>query len=346
MRPEPRLLVACLLVPFVAACPGAPVEGGEGSSSGGAESSTTEDAPTGGMTGIMTTDNTTGTTAPETTDASSSSTEPDPTTETSESTGDAPGVVVEGLMQPESIVVDVVDGVYLISNINGVDPGADDGNGFISRVGPDGTMLDLMWIAGGGDVNLSAPKGMAIHEDTLYVADIDRVHRFDRVSGAHLGAVAIDGAMFLNDVVADPFGIVYVSDTATNKIHRIDGDTAVEFLASSDINGTNGLLYKNMTLYAVGYNAGEMFEIPVEAGVASPIHTFAAGGLDGIAEVADGFLVSSWDAQAVYKLSADFSASEPLVEGVQSPADIAVDPATNQLLIPQLELGRALFVAL
>lgn len=84
-------------------------------------------------------------------------------------------VEVTGFSTPESVVHDAVDDVYLVSNING-EPLAEDGNGFISRVTPDGEVEALRWIDGEADgVELNAPKGMAVLGDTLYVADIDCV---------------------------------------------------------------------------------------------------------------------------------------------------------------------------
>jgi hypothetical protein len=50
-----------------------------------------------------------------------------------------------GLSTPESVLHDAVADVYLVSNING-SPLGKDGNGFISRLAPDGSLLELKWI--------------------------------------------------------------------------------------------------------------------------------------------------------------------------------------------------------
>ena len=49
--------------------------------------------------------------------------------------------------------------------------------------------------------------------DTLFVADIDAVRLFHRLTGAPLGARAIAGAGFLNDVAVGSDGSVYVTDS-------------------------------------------------------------------------------------------------------------------------------------
>ena len=113
--------------------------------------------------------------------------------------GQAP-IPVGDMSTPESALHDPEADVYLVSNING-GPGDRDDNGFISRVSPDGQVLDLKWIDGADPgVTLHAPKGSAVYGDRFYVADIDVVRRFDRTSGAPLGAWAVPNAGFLNDV--------------------------------------------------------------------------------------------------------------------------------------------------
>ena len=67
-----------------------------------------------------------------------------------------------GLDGPESVLYDGVDDVYLVSNIKG-QPLTKDDDGFISRIAPDGRVLQLKWIDGASrGVTLNAPKGMGL----------------------------------------------------------------------------------------------------------------------------------------------------------------------------------------
>lgn len=126
---------------------------------------------------------------------------------------DVVAVMDGGFQQPESVLHDSVADVYLVSNLDGTPLDRDD-NGFISRVAPDGRVLQARWIAGGQNgVTLHAPKGTGIRGDTLYVADIDVVRRFNRVTGVPLGEIAIPGATFLNDIAVGADGSLYVTDT-------------------------------------------------------------------------------------------------------------------------------------
>ena len=68
-------------------------------------------------------------------------------------------IPVGDMSTPESALHDPEADVYLVSNINGGPCDRDD-NGFISRVSPDGQVLDLKWIDGADPgVTLHAPKG-------------------------------------------------------------------------------------------------------------------------------------------------------------------------------------------
>ncbi|HEX2121212.1 MAG TPA: PQQ-dependent sugar dehydrogenase, partial [Thermoanaerobaculia bacterium] len=102
---------------------------------------------------------------------------------------------VEGLRGPDSVLHDEEQDVYFVSNVDGA-AAEKDGKGFISRVEPDGRVAEPKFIDA-----LDAPKGMAIRGIELWVADIDRLRVFDRVTGAPLRTIdlAPHGAVFLHD---------------------------------------------------------------------------------------------------------------------------------------------------
>ncbi|WP_434417962.1 SMP-30/gluconolactonase/LRE family protein [Nannocystis pusilla] len=309
------------------------------------DAATTDDTSTGSTTGepttVAPTEPTTETTSTGEPDTTSTSTgEPGTSsTTTDETTGDenAP-IVVEGFSHPESILIDPVDGVYLVSNIGG-NPDAVDDNGFISRVLPDGTVEELQWISGEtGDFTLDAPKGMAIVDDTLYVADITAVRKFDRVTGEHLGDIEVEGASFLNDLSPDENGNVYVSDTNNNAIHKIDPQDDVSLLFADDsFAGPNGLSVEGDVLHVVGFNGQHIWRMGLEDPKPYSVALLPQGGLDGIVQTGFGWLVSSWDAEAVYFRS-DIAQRdvENVIENISSPADIEYDAVNSRILVPRL----------
>jgi DNA-binding beta-propeller fold protein YncE len=72
-----------------------------------------------------------------------------------------------GFKQPESAVFDRAAGAIYVSNVNG-DAMKKDGNGFISKLGPDGKVVAIEWIKG-----LDSPTGLALANGKLYAADVD-----------------------------------------------------------------------------------------------------------------------------------------------------------------------------
>ncbi len=248
---------------------------------------------------------------------------------------------------PESVLHDRVADVYLVSNING-DPLGKDGNGFIARVSPDGTVLDAKWIAGGvNGVNLDAPKGMAIVGDILYVSDIDVVRTFNRETGAAVGTWPIAGATFLNDMASGPDGSVYVSDmgfTATaegwgesgsDAVYRLGPDGEAMVVAKDPSLGRpNGLAVDANGIVVVTFGTGDVYRLDPSTGARTDLPKPAAGQLDGVELLPDGgMLVSSWAGSVVYRLVGT-DAYGVAVDSVTSPADIGYDAQRGRVLIP------------
>ena len=257
-----------------------------------------------------------------------------------------------GLSSPESVLYDSASDTYLVSNINGSVFAKDD-NGFITRLAPDGRVVALRWIAGGSrGVTLNGPKGMGIKGDTLFVADIDAVRLFDRRSGAPLASVPIPGATFLNDVAVGPDGTVYVTDTGMEPAgdgSRRSGADALWALGpgdrpravawGSDLGGPNGIVADTGGVTMVTLGSGQVFHFD-RAGKRSELPKPPSGSLDGVVKLNDGsLLITSWDANAVYRLSPDGRYSTA-VAGATSPADIGWDGLRHRLLIPLLTLNR------
>ena len=121
----------------------------------------------------------------------------------------------KGLARPESVVHDPATDVLYVSNINGAVM-QKDGNGFISRLKPDGTILERSWVTG-----FNSPTGLGLRDRTLYVADVDALVEVNAASGAITKRHKANGAIFLNDVVVAEDGAVYVSDTPMNTIWRL-----------------------------------------------------------------------------------------------------------------------------
>lgn len=258
------------------------------------------------------------------------------------------------LEAPESVLYVPEEDVYLVSNVVGKPTDAD-GKGYISKIGPDGKVIDLRYIDGQKPgVNLDAPKGMAISNGVLYVTDIKWIRMFDAKTGAPKGKLFAKGATFLNDMTTDAEGVVYATDsgwkagkngfanTGSDTVYKIDPKRVVAEPIVSDekLGNPNGLATTKDTLWVVN-SKGELFQLTDE-GEKKQVTTLDAGGLDGIVALDDGtFLVSSWGGKAIYhgKPGGKF---KQVVANLPSPADIGYDSKRKRLLIPSMDENRIL----
>lgn len=257
-------------------------------------------------------------------------------------------IVWKGFSTPESVLYDETQDRYLVSNIDGT-PVAADGKGFISTLNPDGSTGELKWIESGKNkVTLNAPKGMALSGDLLYVADLDTVRTFNRMTGEPKDAIKVPGATFLNDMVAGNDGKVYVSDTGmkggakgfeptgTDAVWVIGKDKKPSVVAKSkDLGGPNGLTIVSDKVWVVTFGSGELFAIDEapDGGTKASAEKLPKGQLDGILALPGGeFAVSSWESSSIFRGKP--GAWKEIVTNVKSPADIGFDSKRHRVLVP------------
>ena len=261
-----------------------------------------------------------------------------------------PQAITEGLSTPESVLYDAEQDVYFVSNINGSPLDKDD-NGYISRINAETLQVESKWIDGSKqEVMLSAPKGMAVVGDELWVTDITSVRKFDRRTGAPKGNVDVAGSTFLNDLASEGT-TAYASDsgmkageggsfspTGTDAIWTVTGNKATRYARGTELNRPNGLAVVNGTVWVVTFGGSELFA--VDQGKKGAVTQIPKGALDGLALLSDGsVLISSWDAKAIYR-GKPGDAFQAIIENVDSPADIAYDAKRNRLLIPHFMENR------
>lgn len=200
---------------------------------------------------------------------------------------------IKGFAAPESCAVDPATGNVYVSNMD-VDRTeedeakrywSDDGKGFISKLDPDGKILELKWRDSELADRLHSPKGMMIHDGTLYINDNSRVVQVRLVDGIGMPVVnTLEDAETLNDICYDGESF-WVSDTTRAKILK----TSLESGAVTTIDGPtmiNGLTWDGDTFYGVSFETGEVYRIdptgekdPEPLGVADEI------------QIADGIVV-------------------------------------------------------
>jgi sugar lactone lactonase YvrE len=257
--------------------------------------------------------------------------------------------VAQGLTTPESVLYDAERDTYLVSNINGGAPVAQDNDGYVTELSPDGKVVAAKLIAGGvKGVTLNAPKGLALVKGVLYVADIDTVRLFDRKTGAPKGEVKVPGATFLNDVAAGDDGRVYVTDSGFNATFEGTGTDALYVIVPGAtptlqalvkdpaLNHPNGVWVTAEAIYVVSFGAPELRKFTL-AGKPQGVPTvLPKGSLDGIIGVGDELIISSWEAEALYR--GTFGGPFRLLQGgLKAPADLGFDRKRRRVLVARFQ---------
>ncbi|HEX2722930.1 MAG TPA: hypothetical protein VHM24_08430 [Gemmatimonadaceae bacterium] len=253
------------------------------------------------------------------------------------------------LHQPESVKYDSERDVFYISNMVGF--GSDkDANGYIVEVSA-GNLANSRVLAenGRGGVVLDAPKGMAIHGDTLWVCDIDVMRAINRKTGVALGTLDMraNGAVLLNDVAIGGDGAMYITDTGilmtpTGVIHK-GGDRVfavkdgiVSVLASGQMLGRpNGITWdpEGNRLVVVSFDPFQSEMYSVAPGGQRRRLAAGNGKFDGVEPVGRGrFMVASWNDSSVRLIGN--GANRRIADNVMQPADIGFDTRRNRLAIP------------
>jgi sugar lactone lactonase YvrE len=263
---------------------------------------------------------------------------------------------VEGFSTPESVLWDAQQQVWFVSNING-SPVARDGNGFISRLDREGRIDSLHFIQGGGHAAvLNGPKGLAIAGDTLWVADIDALRGFNRMTGAPLATIEFGArARFLNDVAIAPDGMVYITDTGISfddkgavshpgpdRIFAVQGRDVSVAAEGAWLAGPNGISWDpaRSRFLVVPFLGTTLLSWKPGDAKADTIGT-GPGQQDGV-EVVDGeTIVTSWTDSTLFAVGV--GGNRKIATGVNSPADIGVDPTRQLVAIPLFLENRVEF---
>jgi DNA-binding beta-propeller fold protein YncE len=253
----------------------------------------------------------------------------------------------DDLKNPESVLYALKQDILFVSNIDGK-PDQKDQKGFISKVSPsNGSIIELNWITG-----LNAPKGMVIYNNNkLYVSDITDLVEIDIANGKIIKRLNVPGSAFLNDVASDNQGNIYVSDTGTNTIYKLDtnlkDNTSLQvWLQNPELNGPNGLHFDNNKnkLIVVSKSGAGMKVVDLENKAISSLgkegRTSPVGVLDGIESDATEthYYVTDNPAGKVYTVNADGTGYGTLIDlQRQGTADLEFIPGQNMIVIPIMQ---------
>lgn len=232
------------------------------------------------------------------------------------------------LTTSESALYDAANDVIYVSCIN-EGPRTQDGEGFIARVSPDGEILDRQWITG-----MHAPKGLGMHNNTLYAADIKELLAIDITEGSIKQRFPVENAGMLNDLTVAANGDVYFTDMDSAIIYTLSAGELNVFM-NDGLNRPNGLLHMEDKLLMLSMGSGELFAIDFDSMQKDKLAD-GLNGADGVIKVAnDTYLVSDWNGEiflidpAGQKTSLLNTKEEKI-----NTADLGFMPDKNIVLVP------------
>ncbi|MGJ8620247.1 MAG: SMP-30/gluconolactonase/LRE family protein [Methylophilaceae bacterium] len=249
---------------------------------------------------------------------------------------------ISHFLTPES-VVQARNGDLFVSEINEF---GKDGDGQISKVDVNGKVT--VFAKGMDD-----PKGLAMIGEKLYVADKTRI--LEVTSNGNWQVYAAESTFpftpqFLNDLVADQYGNLYVSDSGDLKsggaIYKIAQDGVVSVVvdgSNPDVKAPNGLLFEGRNqLLSVDFETGILYRINT---ITSKMTKLAEGfgGGDGIIKTPKGVIyISDWKNGNIYLSAA--GKAQIVKDGFNSPADIALSQDGEHIIIPVMKAGTVAFM--
>jgi sugar lactone lactonase YvrE len=229
------------------------------------------------------------------------------------------------LKVPESVLYDADNKVLYVTNIDG-QPWDKDNKGSVGKVGLDGRIITVDWVSG-----FNAPKGLGLYKNNLYVADVDKVGVIDIKKGTLTQTIPVAGAEGLNDLTVDKKGVIYVSDSKTKKIHRIENGQVTTLL--ENLKGPNGVLIQDNDLYIL--DAGGLYKVEKDKSLTKLADGMEAS-TDGVEHVTGkDYIVSCW-VGVVYYVNGNGTKQTLLDtrEQKMNTADIGYDAKSRTLYVP------------
>lgn len=252
--------------------------------------------------------------------------------------------ITTGLQHPESIIS---DGLFLYATNIGeaLEPTAKDGDGAVYKLSLEGKVIEQRF----NKSTLNAPKGTAIINGILYVADVDRVVGLDLQTGKQVREIDLSsqGTSFLNDITVKDHSTIFVGAIDVSKIFMIvlSDPAKIETLDLPEIKSPNGLFYNQST--------DQLFfaELPGKIGVIKwkngPKITYLSeltGNFDGLQMIdKNTLMVSDWYSikelkNRLIKIDIAQKKTTTFLEDTDA-ADILYEKETKRLLLPGLREG-------
>jgi hypothetical protein len=244
-------------------------------------------------------------------------------------------------LTPETVIYDRERNLLYVSNFDLQFGQKPEPSGYISKLTPDGEIVELEWVA-----DLNAPTGMGIYDGKLYTTERRTLTEIDLESGEVLNRYEIPDVDFPNDLAIGSDGSIYISDTRPSsrrdsRIYRFkDGEFEI-WLDHYDVYWSNGLYIHDGELLIGNSGDGMVRAVDLETKRMRDMISLGAGVIDGFRAANSGdFLVSRWEGQ-VYVVSPEGEIVEILdTIGSDNAADFEYIKERNLLILPTFVSNR------
>jgi sugar lactone lactonase YvrE len=241
---------------------------------------------------------------------------------------------------PEGLAIDSSGNMYIGSV----------GTGEVLRLDRDALVPERLVAPGSGE--MTAAVGLVVDEaaDTLWVCSADvtfmkpnSLESFNLSTGTPIDSFPLpDGQGICNDLVRDPRGNLYVTDSITGCIHRLAaGGSALEVWSADPafapaapgeftINGA-GFDPSSNSLYVVKTSTGDLFRVPLDpSGAAGAAEKIALDrqlrGPDGLRVFDDSTLFVVEEGKlARVDLMGDLGSTTVVADGLEQPSGLVID---------------------
>ncbi len=215
----------------------------------------------------------------------------------------------KNLNVPESVLPVPDKGILYVSNLGSNNPEAKENSGFISILDTDGNIENLKWCK-----NLNSPKGMALFDEYLYVTEVDHISKIAIHTGEKVKSYPVEGAIFLNDIAVNDEGVLFITDSRTGTIHKLEDEKVIVLLKSDLFPSPNGIFsVKDKIFVGTGKSIISIKPETLEVNE----YLLNTGGVDGLVMIEpDVFLFSDWPGK-IYFMKKD-SEKELLLDTTSS----------------------------
>jgi sugar lactone lactonase YvrE len=175
-----------------------------------------------------------------------------------------------------------------------------------------------------------------VRGDRLYAVERDGVAEIDTATGAIAARHPVAGAGLLNDIVAAPDGVLYVSDSGGNVIYRLSGGAVAVAAGGADVRQPNGLLLDGGRLLFGNTGDSCVKALDLASGRVTSLFQLPDGIVDGLRSDGEGgLIVSLWHGSA-FRVSPAGGVT-PLVDtdhAVVPTADLEYVASERLLVVP------------